>query len=244
MRFIPTIVGLCVALGGPLLLFSPLGTLLGEPKALSTLVLGQLFLWFLGFLLILIIIVWEKLPLSSVGLNIPPLRSNDTSSLSLSLAISLIWGLLTAVLLLYIITPLGVAFVEYFQLGDFHAGISKLQGLPTWYLIWTGVTAGVIEELLYRGYLIERLSLLTGKVWVGGILSVIIFTLVHIPFWGLGLAIFTVFSGVVLTALYIYRRDLIANAIAHGFTGIIQLTAINDMAIHPIEGFKQIQSFF
>lgn len=107
------------------------------------------------------------------------------------------------------------------QLGDFDLGISKLQGLPTWYLIFAGITAGVIEELLYRGYPIERLSLLTGKVWVSGILSVIIFAVVHIPFWGTGSAIFTLFPGIVLTALYVCIIDLIANAIAHGLTAII-----------------------
>ena len=73
----------------------------------------------------------------------------------------------------------------------------------------------VEEEILFRGIAIEQLTALTGNRWLAAIVTMVVFTLVHalhfdwvqlIPIFG---------AAVVLTGLYLWRRDLMANIIAH-----------------------------
>lgn len=45
--------------------------------------------------------------------------------------------------------------------------------------VFTTVTAGVTEELIFRGFLIERLATLTGNDLVAGVVSVALFGAVH-----------------------------------------------------------------
>ncbi len=71
------------------------------------------------------------------------------------------------------------------------------------------VTAGVCEEIMYRGFAIEELAGLTGSLWVGGVISWLAFTLAHIDRYGLttGLLIPAIVGGF-LTLLYVWRRNL------------------------------------
>ena len=48
------------------------------------------------------------------------------------------------------------------------------------------LTGTILEEIFYRGYLIERLGDLLGRRWLAGLVSWIAFTLVHFKFFGLG----------------------------------------------------------
>ena len=48
-------------------------------------------------------------------------------------------------------------------------------------LFLTGI---FLEEVFYRGYLIERLTSLTGHGWIGAIVSWLAFTFVHLRFFG------------------------------------------------------------
>jgi len=48
------------------------------------------------------------------------------------------------------------------------------------------LTGTILEEIFYRGYLIERLGALLGRRWLAGIISWVAFTLVHLKFFGLG----------------------------------------------------------
>jgi membrane protease YdiL (CAAX protease family) len=75
--------------------------------------------------------------------------------------------------------------------------------------------AAVFEEICYRGYPIERLSELIGSKWLAGILAVLVFTLAHAGYWGWDQLIIPAFGGIVLTVLYLWRRDLGSNMIAH-----------------------------
>ena len=74
--------------------------------------------------------------------------------------------------------------------------------------------AGVVEELFYRGYAIERLQALgLNRYWAAAIL-LIIFALGH---WTGGAAnvVIAVALGGILAGFYLWRRDLIANMIGH-----------------------------
>ena len=128
-----------------------------------------------------------------------------------------------AIVIIYVITPVGVKVITLLGLSGFEFGLSQLRGLPLGYLVFASMTAGIVEEFFYRGYALERLSSVIGNIWLSGVLALLAFGLVHIPFWGLGPAVFTLFPGIVLTLMYLWQRDLVANMVAHSVTGIIQL---------------------
>ena len=108
--------------------------------------------------------------------------------------------------------------MEKLNLGSFETGLTKLVSLPIWYLVLAIAVGGIVEEGLYRGYAIERLSLLTGSYWIGSILALIAFGLAHIPFWGWKAALTTVLSGAILTIFYLWSGEIITVIIAHVVT--------------------------
>ena len=84
--------------------------------------------------------------------------------------------------------------------------------------------AGVVEEILYRGYAIETLKDLTGSYAVAAVVSTLIFGFAHAPLWGWGPAVSATASGIVATAVYLWTRDLNALIISHvitDFAGIV-----------------------
>lgn len=100
----------------------------------------------------------------------------------------------------------------------FERGLAQLAPLPVWYLAVAVVIGGVVEEGLYRGYAIERLSLLTGSDWLGCTLSLIAFGLAHVPLWGWLPASTTILSGGLLALAYWATGDLLVAIVAHVVT--------------------------
>ena len=92
----------------------------------------------------------------------------------------------------------------------------QLAALPLWLRVFIGVTSGAVEELLYRGYAVERLGALTGRRYVGAGLATLGFALAHVPAWGLTFALVGDLPfGILMTGFYVWRRDLVANMLAH-----------------------------
>ena len=73
----------------------------------------------------------------------------------------------------------------------------------------------VAEEVLFRGYPIERLLELTNSRWVAGVIPWAAFTYAHLASWGWAQLIVAGYGGVLLTVLYLWRRNLWANMLAH-----------------------------
>ena len=81
--------------------------------------------------------------------------------------------------------------------------------------------AAVVEEINYRGYAIERIEELTSSKSLAVLISVVVFTFAHFAFWGGTHLIVVGFSAVILALLYLWRRDLICNMVAHLLTDLI-----------------------
>jgi membrane protease YdiL (CAAX protease family) len=145
----------------------------------------------------------ERLPLSSIGIRRP---GRDTVLTILMLA--------AAGWLLSLLTqPLVRATVD---LGNVAAVTERILALPLWLRAFIAATSGFAEEILYRGYAIERLSTFTGRRWLGASLAALIFGLAHIPIWGVPFALAADLPfGVLMTVSYVWRRDLIANGALH-----------------------------
>jgi membrane protease YdiL (CAAX protease family) len=79
-----------------------------------------------------------------------------------------------------------------------------------------GIIAGVCEEFLYRGYLIEELGGLIRRRKLAGYVSVVIFTLGHAPRFGWSLSLGPAAIGAcALTILYFRRDNLWACMLLH-----------------------------
>lgn len=202
----PSIVGLCIALGGAVL---PVSRFLGHTEGFAARVLEQCFLWALFSLVIAIVILWERQPLSSIGFRWQWQ--------------SVAWGLSLAAVMILVTAPLGAWALKQSGLPGFEAGFAKLANLPIWFLTVAAVTAGVVEETLYRGYAIERLGLFTGNYWWAGLLAWAAFVLVHTPFWGWGPVLSMSIAGIPILVFYILERDLLACIVAHTVTDIVGL---------------------
>lgn len=93
--------------------------------------------------------------------------------------------------------------------------IHRVLAAPGWWLLLSALRAGVAEEILFRGYPIERLQELTGSRWLAALLPLAIFALAHVPTWGWAHGIVALAGGAVFTAQYLWRRNLGANILAH-----------------------------
>jgi membrane protease YdiL (CAAX protease family) len=83
------------------------------------------------------------------------------------------------------------------------------------------LTGTFVEEILYRGYIIERVTELTGRKWLAGTISWLTFTLVHIRFFGLGPMLEVAVIGVILVMLYTRAKSIWPAIIVHGINDVI-----------------------
>lgn len=84
-----------------------------------------------------------------------------------------------------------------------------------WWRLVSVVRAAVGEEVLFRGYGMERLQELSGSRVFALVFSCLVFTLEHVGPWGWNHLLVAGFGGIMLTLLYLWRRNLWVNIIAH-----------------------------
>jgi membrane protease YdiL (CAAX protease family) len=83
------------------------------------------------------------------------------------------------------------------------------------------LTGTFVEEVFYRGYIIERVTELSGRRWVGGIISWLTFTLVHLSFFGLGPTIEIGVIAAIFVTLFILAKSIWPAIIVHGISDIM-----------------------
>ncbi|WP_322813958.1 type II CAAX endopeptidase family protein [Chloroflexus sp.] len=196
-----TLIGLCVALGLPFIL-----TLVssGRSEVLwdtprTVLIIAQE--WVVTIILIGIVIFWERRTLASIGIVRTTWRD-------------VLWGLVGFVLgaLSFVVT---MPLVTALGLETTTTGISQLAQTPLGLRIAIVITAGITEEILFRGYPIERFTEMTGKIHWGAGIAYLAFVLLHIPFWGLGGTIQIGVWSLIVTSLYVWRRNLLTCIMMH-----------------------------
>lgn len=196
-----TLIGLCVALGLPFILTLVSGgrseVLWDAPRTVLIIIQE----WVVTIILIGIVIFWERRPLASIGIVRTTWRD-------------VLWGLggfvvgaLSFVITIPLVTALG--------LGTTTTGINQLAQTPIALRVAIVITAGITEEILFRGYPIERLTEMTGKLYRGAGIAYLAFVLLHIPFWGLGSTIQIGVWSLLVTGLYVWRRNLPACMVMH-----------------------------
>ena len=153
-------------------------------------------------LIIAIVVFWEKRPLASMGLR--PFRWSSVA-----------WGLLLAAATMYAIVPLLTWLLRIAGIPGFEEGMAKILVLPLWIRASAAVTAGVVEDALFIGYAFTRLEILIGRTWLSGMIAVAALALLHLPHWGIGPVLAYLVAGGVGVAFFAWRRDLLANIVAH-----------------------------
>lgn len=169
----------------------------------------------LAYCVMAALLVWgalrvERLSLASIGVR-PPTIANVVVAAA-------------AVIFSHVVLlPLGM-YVLGADRGGVEAGVAVLAALPVWFRVVLAITGGAIEETLYRGYSIERLIALTGRRWLGAGMAAVSFGLAHIPAWGSAFALAADLPfGILMTLVYVWRRDLLANVLAHSVALLIGL---------------------
>jgi membrane protease YdiL (CAAX protease family) len=91
-----------------------------------------------------------------------------------------------------------------------------LSNYSWWILLLSVITAGITEEILFRGYPLERLLEVTGTKWISGLISLVFFVAVHATGWNIAHIIGVVLPlGIILTGLYFWQRNLLFMMIVH-----------------------------
>jgi membrane protease YdiL (CAAX protease family) len=89
---------------------------------------------------------------------------------------------------------------------------------PYWFRVVLVLRAAVVEEIVFRGYMIEKVRQLSGSGFLAVAVSVLTFTWAHYAGWGAVQLIPVFGAGTVLAFLYVWRRDLPSNMLAHFLT--------------------------
>lgn len=155
-------------------------------------------IWLSALVLIVTIRRGEHLPMRSIGLGTARWWQ------------SILWGFLLA-----IVSAIVVGTLAYLTGYGHGPGSAAFEKLPLWLITAIVVRAGIVEELFYRGYAIERLQMIgVGRnsasyffVWplVGGAANILI----------------AFAAGLILAGFYLWHRDLVANMIGHGLVDFV-----------------------
>jgi membrane protease YdiL (CAAX protease family) len=192
--------GLLLAVFGTPALLWTLQLDVGDPRTLGAYVGREVGVFALLGLLLLLVRKGEGLPWTSMGWR------GDRLLRSLG------WGLLGVVPCAIVL----VACVALAHVAHWRVGLQAPPAFepPLWATSLTMLRAGVTEEAFYRGYAIERLQRLTGSAWVASALIIVPFALFHYRQGPAGIVIAGAVA-LVLSALYVKRRDLLAVMVTH-----------------------------
>ena len=183
-----------------------------DASATRSFLANSLASWLLVGVLLVIVVYWERRRLASIGIRVPSRRE---------VAVGIGAGLGGVVLGL---VAIGVA-VATFQLEQPET-LSALSQLSLPVQVTIVVTAVITEEVLWRGYPIERLTELTGNIWIGAVVSGVVFLAVHYPAWGLVGAIPQAVFTLVIVGVYVWSRNVVASMCTHGVINVLTIIVL------------------
>jgi membrane protease YdiL (CAAX protease family) len=156
----------------------------------------------LSFLVFLWIPKVEKKSMASIGLGKFKRRH-------------LVWGVLVYLLVLVASSFSGLV-LQSVGLPSLRSLQPLIKGYGFATLFGLFLTGTFLEEVFYRGYLIERMTALTRHRWVAAFVSWLLFTLVHLKFFGLGPTIDTSVISAALVLLYMKEKSIWPCIVVHG----------------------------
>ena len=164
-------------------------------------ILGQISNWIIVVILLSIIFFWEKNSLESAGIKKFYVKD-------------LIWGFI-ALIVGFIIFFISDVLINSLNFVSQSSERVHFLLIPFIIRIFMVFTTGITEEIIFRGYLIERTNMITNSLIFSSIISLIVFTIFHIPFWGIIGALQVGFWAIPITILYVRLRNLPICIIIH-----------------------------
>jgi CAAX protease family protein len=198
------LIGLVFAVVLPLI---PLGRMIAPGQSIGALLIREAVWWVYTAIVLVWLLRVERRTLASIGFRRMTWRT-------------LVFGLLTGVATTAVMAAHFAVIVPVFHLDASHSGAVRQQILttPYWYRFLMVLRASVVEEILFRAYLMEKVRQLTGSWILAFLLSIATFTFAHLSGWG-SVQLIPVFgAAIVFAAMYIWRRDTPANMIGHFLT--------------------------
>ncbi len=199
-----TAVVLCLSLAVQLLLMYKITPwLVSRVSQTAFMAIFETCFWVIALGVVAVVLYWERQPLGSIGFR----RLTGKEGL-----LALLLGIL-----LFVLVHMLVIFVERVVSiqTDIMVVIAALAKYPIWVRFLLAARPAFVEEILYRGYTIERVNQLTGKVWPGALIGLVIFTALHSNM-GLAYTVSVVLPiGIILTGLYVWKRNLTLNITVH-----------------------------
>jgi len=195
---------LCGLAGALLLGVLPIPGWIVHGDSIGRLLAREAIVWCCALAVLLWLTLVERLPLSSIGFCRPTWKG-------------VVVGVLTAIVLVATQVIQFAIIIPLFHL-DTAAIMARMQAImntPYWYRILLVLRAAVTEEIIFRGYIIEKVRQLTGRTVLAVIVSVAAFTYAHLGGWGPVHLISVAVAATVLALLYVWRRDLPSNMFAH-----------------------------
>lgn len=196
-----TIIGIALALFGVLI------TQLWE--VVTGITVGNtgvaLFKWALVGGVILLTLVFEQESLSSIGITFPN-RYDIVTGVGI-----FVLGLVSVGVATPLVDAIGLDTAPFG--GSENGGVNQTV-TALLVSLFIGVTAGITEEVLYRGYGLERLETIVGSTWIAATATAALFVVIHFDYSFGGLLIITPLA-VFLTLAYVWRRNIFVPIIGH-----------------------------
>jgi membrane protease YdiL (CAAX protease family) len=189
----PAITGLLVAW---------LGTGLLASMPTPGLAFSQLLLWLLCLIVVMIVLRWERLPLASLWLRPPRWQS-------------FAWAAVFMLASTLVILPATEWLRKALGLAGYAQGMEMVLMYPPWVRVLAAITAGIVEETLFRGFAITRLLRLGANAPVTIAVSSAVFAALHLPVWGMGPSLGFFIVSVAGSTFFLWRRDLATMMVAH-----------------------------
>jgi membrane protease YdiL (CAAX protease family) len=196
----------------------------GNPPAgiaVQAILINEVFMWGLTLIVLALMLFWERRPFASIGLVRPTTTAFQT-------------GAAVTVPLLALAAIAGTIIQAFGPKIETDAQAALVVGLPLWLQLVAALSAGFTEEVLFRGYSIERVTELTGRRWLGAAIPVVVFGAVHMPFWGVGHALVAGLTGLWLTLIYLWRHNLWINITAHALLDTLAFIGTDIAATHGL----------
>lgn len=182
----------------------PIPTWLIHGDSIGHLLARDAIVWCCAVIILLWLTLVERLPLSSIGF-----RRLGWKGVG--------FGILGAIVLTAIQVIQFAVIIPMFHLNT-AAIIARIQAImqtPYWYRVQLVLRAAFTEEILFRGYLIEKVRQIFKSTALAVAVSVAAFTYAHLGGWGPVQLIAVSGGGLVFALLYVWKKDLPSNMLAH-----------------------------
>ncbi|MHC5226638.1 CPBP family intramembrane glutamic endopeptidase [Enterococcus sp. LJL99] len=178
--------------------FNDFLTIINVPPLINGMIGNIIWNWFIVALLFFYIFRVEKRTVASIGLKKP--TGDDLKWAFYFWGMSNVW---------YVVLNF------FFPQSELNEGISTITSLTLPLVLLLVITTAFCEEVIWRGFLMERIYELTGYIWLGASISFVIFIIPHIQVFGYEWLIYHAFGSSLLYVLYVWRRNLWSTILLH-----------------------------